>query len=271
MRCATEEVSSGGEAVIYIGETSLAINAFGIFMSWGLVVQLLFYALILLLGLVGVRGLGLLDRRRADSPRQPGPRLLRVVQTELTGVEVESAFLAQEAIFGYERGRGELQGEVSRGRDQIAALREELRAQHNRVRVITEQRDQLRVDYQAALQAARPPPPPRPPPSGAGSTGGSSSAPADAECQDGESFFTSVLGQEFSLHVLKEMCKGDSLAVSGSKAELARRLAARSLLDIVGAQQRIGRPHQACSSRKTRRQPAHVSSNDAPCEKGEPN
>ena len=39
-----------------------------------------------------------------------------------------------------------------------------------------------------------------------------------------------MLGQEFSLHVLKEMCKGNSLAVSGSKAELARRLAVRSLL-----------------------------------------
>ena len=49
-----------------------------------------------------------------------------MVRTELTGVELESAFLAQEAIFGYERGRSELQGEVSRGRDQIAALREEL-------------------------------------------------------------------------------------------------------------------------------------------------
>ena len=42
-------------AVLYVGETSLVANAYGVFLSWGLVVQILFYAALLLLGLTGRR------------------------------------------------------------------------------------------------------------------------------------------------------------------------------------------------------------------------
>ena len=106
--------------------------------------------------------------------------------------------------------------------------------QHERVRMITEHRDRLQLTLQtaqsAAAKAAAPTisPPPSAPPAD-GSTGGLSSSPAGVEGQDGESLFSAALGQEFSLHVLKEMCKKNSLAISGSRAELARRLTARTV------------------------------------------
>ena len=99
--------------------------------------------------------------------------------------------------------------------------------QHERVRVIPEHRDRLQLTLQtaqsAAAKAAAPTssPPPSAPPAD-GSTGGLSSSPAGVEGQDGESLFSAALGQEFSLHVLKEMCKKNSLAISGSRGLSAR-------------------------------------------------